>query len=65
MFDQSLLVENKFTQFTLSKLLSFLVCTKFTQVYTVCTDFTPSLLRVYITTRLFSGEKGGLLHVQT
>ncbi len=49
MFDQGLLFENKFTQFTLSKLLSFLVYTKFTQVYTVhwqvCTGFkfTPNL----------------------
>ncbi len=42
MFDQSLLVENKFTQFTLSKLLRFFVCTRFTQVYTVCTEFAPN-----------------------
>jgi hypothetical protein len=35
MFDQSFLGENKFTQFTLSKLLSFLVYTKLAQVYTV------------------------------
>jgi hypothetical protein len=57
MFDQSLLVENKFTQVTLSKLLSFLVYTKFTQVYTVGTEFAPNLFRVYSRPRVFSGEK--------
>jgi hypothetical protein len=53
MFDQSLLVENKFTQFILSKLLSFLVYTEFTQVYPVCTEFTPNLHRVYFRTIFF------------
>jgi hypothetical protein len=65
MFDQSLLVENKFTQFTLRKLLSFLVYTKFLQVYTVCADFTPNLYRVYISPGLFSGVKGRVINVQT
>ncbi len=65
MFDQSLLVENKFTQFTLSKLLSFLVYTKFAQVYTICTDFTPILHRVYIRTGLFPGKIRPFWNLQT
>jgi hypothetical protein len=54
---------NKFTQFALSKLFGLFVYTKFTQVYTVCTKFALNLHRVYVITRLFSGEKGGLLNV--
>ena len=54
---------NKFTQFALSKLFGLFVYTKFTQVYTVCTKFASNLHRVYISTRLFSQKKGGLINV--
>ncbi len=64
MFDPSLLVEKKFTQFTLSELLCFFVYTKFTQVYTVCTEFAPNKHRVYISPFLFSGEEGGVINMQ-
>ena len=54
---------NRFTQFALSKLFGLFVYTKFTQVYAVYTKFTSNLHRVYISTRLFSGKKGGLINV--
>jgi len=56
---------NQFARFTLSKLLGVLVYPKFTQIYTVCMDFTPILHIVYVLTRVFSGKIPGLLNVQT